>query len=168
EPGKAPYKSQNKGVKHACGHDLHMTVGLGTAEVLSKLKADLPGTVKFIFQPAEESPPPGEEGGAPLMIKEGALEKPRPVAIFALHSWPLIEVGNIAWSAPAALASSDRFLITIHGKRSHGSAPHLGVDAVAVAAEVVQALQTIRSRRIDPAEPAVVTVGTIHGGDRYN
>jgi amidohydrolase len=163
-----PYKSQNPGVKHACGHDVHTTVELGVAELLSKMRDQISGSIKFIFQPAEEGAPQGEEGGAKLMVKEGALENPRPAVIFGLHTMPSIEVGQIAYHSGAAMASSDRFTITIRGKKSHGSQPQLGVDAVVVAAECVTALQTIRSRRIDPLEPLVITVGTIKGGDRHN
>jgi amidohydrolase len=162
-----PYKSTVPGVKHACGHDVHTTVQLGVAEVLSKMRDQISGTVKFIFQPAEEGPPPGEEGGAPLMIKEGALENPRPQAIFGLHTGQF-EVGQVAYHSGPAMASSDRFDITIRGKKSHGAQPHLGVDAIVVAAECVTAIQTIHSRRIDPLEPLVITVGTIKGGDRNN
>ncbi|MFY9553840.1 MAG: amidohydrolase [Blastocatellia bacterium] len=163
-----PYKSRTPGVKHACGHDVHTTVQLGVAEILSKMREQIPGSVKFIFQPAEEGAPQGEEGGAAFMIKEGALENPRPAAIFGLHTMPSIEAGQIAYHSGPAMASSDRFTITIRGKKSHGAQPQLGVDAVIVAAECVTALQTIRSRRIDPLEPLVITVGTINGGDRYN
>src|ERR1044071_7736715 len=106
-----PYKSQTPGVKHACGHDVHMTVELGVAEVLSKMREQISGTIKFIFQPAEEGAPPGEEGGAALMIKEGALENPRPVAIFGLHTMPTIEAGQIAYHSGPAMASSDRLMI---------------------------------------------------------
>ncbi|HKP87029.1 MAG TPA: amidohydrolase [Blastocatellia bacterium] len=163
-----PYKSQNAGVKHACGHDVHMTVELGVAEILSKMRDQISGTIKFIFQPAEEGPPAGEEGGAALMIKEGALENPRPQAIFGLHTMPSIEAGQIAYHSGPAMASSDRFEITVRGKSSHGAQPHLGVDAIVVAAECVTALQTIHSRRIDPLEPLVITIGTIKGGSRNN
>src|SRR5262245_21618586 len=163
-----PYKSQTPGVKHACGHDVHTTVELGVAEVLSKMRDQISGSIKFIFQPAEEGAPQGEEGGAALMVKEGALENPRPSAIFGLHTMPSIEAGQIGYHSGPAMASSDRFTITIRGKKSHGAQPHLGVDAVVVAAECVTALQTIRGRRTDPLEPLVITVGTIKGGDRYN
>ena len=163
-----PYKSQTPGVKHACGHDVHTTVELGVAEVLSKMRDQIAGSIKFIFQPAEEGVPQGEEGGASLMIKEGALENPRPSAIFGLHTMPGIEAGQIAYHSGAAMASSDRFTIAIRGKGSHGAQPQLGVDAVTIAAEAVTALQTIRSRRIDPLEPLVITIGIIKGGERYN
>jgi len=163
-----PYKSQTPGVKHACGHDVHMTVELGVAEVLSKMREQISGTIKFIFQPAEEGAPPGEEGGASLMIKEGALENPRPAVIFGLHTMPSIEAGQVAYHSGPAMASSDRLLITIRGKKSHGAQPQMGIDAIVVAAECISALQTIHSRRIDPLEPLVITIGTIKGGDRNN
>jgi amidohydrolase len=167
ETNDVPYKSQNPGVKHACGHDVHTTVELGVAEVLSKMRDQISGTIKFIFQPAEEGAPVGEEGGATLMIKEGALENPRPQAIFGLHTGSF-EVGQIAYHSGPAMASADRFAIIIRGKKSHGAQPQLGVDAIVVASECVTALQTIRSRRIDPLEPLVITIGTIKGGDRNN
>jgi amidohydrolase len=163
-----PYKSQTPGVKHACGHDVHTTIELGVAEVLSKMRDQISGSIKFIFQPAEEGAPQEEEGGALLMVNEGALENPRPSAIFGLHTMPGIEVGQIGYHSGPAMASSDRFTITIRGKGSHGAQPQLGVDAVTIAAEAVTALQTIRSRRIDPLEPLVVTIGIIKGGERYN
>ncbi len=163
-----PYKSQNPGVKHACGHDVHTTVELGVAEVLSKMRDQIAGTVKFIFQPAEEGPPPGEEGGARLMIKEGALENPRPQAIFGLHVFPNVEVGQIAYNSGPAMASADRFVITIRGKKVHGAYPHDGIDAVVVASECVLALQTIRSRRTNTLEPLVLSIGIIQGGNRFN
>jgi amidohydrolase len=163
-----PYKSQNAGVKHACGHDVHMTVELGVAEVLSRMRDQIPGTIKFIFQPAEEGPPAGEEGGAPLMLKEGAFENPRPQVIFGLHVMPNIEVGQVGYNSGSAMASSDRFVITIRGKKVHGAYPHEGVDAVVVAAQCISALQSIHSRRINTQEPLVITVGSIHGGNRFN
>lgn len=163
-----PYKSQNPGVKHACGHDVHTTIGLGVAEVLSKMPDQIRGTIKFIFQPAEEGPPPGEEGGAKLMIKEGALENPRPQAIFGLHVMPNFEIGTIAYNSGPAMASADRFVVTVKGKKVHGAYPHDGVDAVVVAAECVSALQTIRSRRVNTQEPLVLSVGIIQGGNRFN
>jgi amidohydrolase len=168
ETNDVPYKSQTPGVKHACGHDVHTTVELGVAEILSKMRGEINGTIKFIFQPAEEGAPAGEEGGAALMIKEGALENPRPQAIFGLHVLPVIEVGQIAFNSGPAMASADKFLITVHGKKVHGAYPHDGVDAVVVAAECVTALQTIRSRRVDTTEPLVISIGSIQGGNRYN
>lgn len=163
-----PYKSRNDGVKHACGHDVHMTVQLGVAEVLSKMRDQIRGTIKFIFQPAEEGPPAGEKGGARLMIDEGALENPRPSAIFGLHVMPNIQVGQVGYNIGPAMASSDRFTITVRGKKVHGAYPHDGIDTVVVAAECITALQTIRSRRINTQEPLVITLGSIHGGNRFN
>lgn len=163
-----PYKSRNDGVKHACGHDVHMTVELGVAEVLSKMRDQVRGTIKFIFQPAEEGAPLGERGGARFMIEEGALDNPRPSAIFGLHVMPNIEVGQVGYNVGGAMASSDRFTITLRGKKVHGAYPHDGIDTVVVAAECITALQTIRSRRINTLEPLVITIGSIHGGNRFN
>jgi amidohydrolase len=163
-----PYKSRNDGVKHACGHDVHMAVQLGVAGLLSKKRDQIRGTVKFIFQPAEEGAPPGEEAGARFMIKEGALENPRPSAIYGLHVMPNIEVGQIGYNIGPAMASSDRFVITLRGKKVHGAYPHDGIDTVVVAAECISALQSIRSRRINTQEPLVITLGSIHGGNRFN
>lgn len=163
-----PYKSLNPGVKHACGHDLHTTVELGVAEILTKMRDQVPGTVIFIFQPAEEGAPPGEEGGAELMVKEGAFNNPKPSAFFALHSSPDFEVGQVAYASGPALASADRFVVTIHGKGSHGALPQNGIDPIVVAAEAITALQDIRSRRISTLQPLVISVGSIHGGNRFN
>lgn len=163
-----PYKSENPGVKHACGHDVHMTVQLGVAEILSKNRNLINGTIKFIFQPAEEGAPEGENGGAKMMIEEGVLENPKPSAIFGLHVMPNIEVGQIGYNVGAAMASADRIYITIRGKKVHGAYPHDGVDAIVVAAECVTALQSIRSRRINTQDPLVITIGSMHGGNRFN
>lgn len=168
ETRNVPYKSRVPNVMHACGHDVHTAVQLGVAEVLSGMRAELPGTVKFIFQPAEEGPPAGEEGGAPLMIKEGVLENPRPLAIFGLHTSTEVPVGKIGVRAGPAQASSDMFDIIIRGKMAHAAAPHKGIDTIVIAAECVTALQTIKSRRIDTFEPIILTIGTIHGGNRRN
>ncbi len=168
EVNDVPYKSLVPNVKHACGHDAHTTIELGVAEILSKMRDEIHGTIKFIFQPAEEGPPAGEEGGARLMVKEGAMENPRPEAIFGLHTLPSIEAGQIAFQSGPAMASSDRIYITIHGKSSHGAQPQTGIDAIVVAAECITALQTVRSRRIDPQEPLVISIGMIQGGRRNN
>lgn len=165
---EVPYKSRNKGVKHACGHDVHMAVGLGIAELLAGMRAEMAGGVKFLFQPAEEGPPEGEEGGAPLMIKEGALDNPRPKVIFGLHVGTAGPAGTVGYSIGPALASADEFTIVIRGKRSHAAWPHQGIDAVTVGSECVLGLQSIRSRQIDPMQPMVLTIGTIHGGNRHN
>lgn len=163
-----PYKSKNAGVKHACGHDVHTTVALGVAEVLASMREEFSGTIKFIFQPAEEGAPAGEEGGARLMIKENVLDNPKPAAIFGLHVLPTVEVGTISFNSGATMASSDKFVAYIRGKKVHGAYPHDGVDAIAVAAEAVTALQLIRSRKIDATEPLVISVGMISGGNRFN
>jgi amidohydrolase len=126
------------------------------------------GSVKFIFQPAEEGPPAGEEGGAPLMIKQGALDNPRAKAIFGLHISTWYPAGKIGYSSGPAMASADSLNITIRGKRVHGATPHQGIDTVVVASQCVLALQTIKSRRIDNSEPLVLTIGSIHGGNRHN
>src|ERR1051325_1007987 len=166
EANDVPYKSTVPGVMHACGHDAHTTIGLGVAEVLSQMRHQIHGSVKFLFQPAEEGPPAGEDGGAPLMIKEGALDNPRPLAIFGLHTTPELEAGLIAYRSGPAQASLDVFTVTIRGQVPYSATPHRGVDTIVVAAECVTALQTIKSRRLDTFEPIIVTVGTIHGGTR--
>jgi amidohydrolase len=153
---------------HACGHDVHTTVGLGTAEVLMKLKDRLHGTVKFIFQPAEEGPPVGEEGGAAMMIAEGVLENPMPEAIFGLHVMPIAEAGFVALRPGGLMAAGDRFTVTIHGRMTHGSAPQDGIDAVYVASQLVTALQAIPSREVDARKSLVLSVGTLDAGNRWN
>jgi amidohydrolase len=168
ETMNVPYCSRNPGVKHACGHDAHTAIGLGIAEVLAGMKSELAGTVKFVFQPAEEGPPNDEEGGAPLMVKEGALENPRPAAIFGLHVNPALRAGTVGYAESAALSSSDTWHAVIRGQSAHGAMPHLGNDAVTAAAQCIMALQTIRSRRVDTLQPLVLTVGVIQGGERFN
>lgn len=161
------YKSLNPGVMHACGHDIHMSIALGTAMVMSTLRDRLGGNIKFIFQPAEEGAPAGEEGGAGLMIKEGVLDDPPVRAIFGLHVMPL-DVGKIEFSPGAIMASSDHFEITIKGKSSHGARPHEGKDAITLAAQVILGIQMIVSRNLDATDPAVISVGKIEGGMRSN
>jgi amidohydrolase len=168
ERNDVPYKSETAGVKHACGHDAHTAIVLGAAEVLTRLKERMPGTVVFVFQPAEEGAPEGEEGGAPLMIKEGVLDSPRVEAIYGLHMDPTLEVGTIGWAIGPIFASSDRFVIEVDGRKTHGAYPHTGLDPVPVAAELVQALQLVVSRQTDARDPAVLTIGTIRGGNRFN
>ena len=165
---RTEWMGQEVGVMHACGHDIHTSVQLGVAAVLSSLREQLPGTIKFIFQPAEEGAPAGEEDGAELMFAQGVLDDPRPAAIFGLHVFSEMQVGTVGYTPGAALAAVDHFSIDIKGKQAHGAAPHLSVDPVVIAAEVVLALQTIRSRSLDPLEPSVVTVGIIRGGQRFN
>lgn len=167
EQTNVPFKSLNPGVMHACGHDIHMSVALGTAMVMSALRDRLDGNIKFIFQPAEEGAPAGEEGGANLMIKEGVLDDPTVRAIFGLHVMPS-DVGMIEFSPGAIMASSDRFEITIKGQSSHGARPHEGKDAIAIAAQVILGIQTIVSRNLDATDPAVISIGKIEGGIRSN
>ena len=165
---KSTYNGQDVGVMHACGHDAHVAMLMGVAEILAGLKAQLPGTVKFIFQPAEEGPPPGETGGASDMVAEGVLENPHVDAIFGLHVMPL-EQGSLWYRAGGLMASSDTFRIVVHGRQTHGAVPWGGVDPIAVSAQIVMGLQTIVSRQVDITNaPAVVTVGRIIGGIRYN
>lgn len=168
ETNDVAYRSLVPGVKHACGHDAHTTIELGVAEILAGMRGQIHGSLKFIFEPAEEGAPPGEEGGAALMIKQGAMENPRPAAIFALHVSPELEAGTIGYRAGPAQASMDSFDIIVHGKPGHAAHPERGVDAIVVAAECVTALQTIKSRRVDTFEPIILTIGTIHGGNRRN
>ena len=165
---RATYLGQEVGVSHACGHDVHVAVQLGVAAVLAGMKADLPGTVKFIFQPAEEGAPPGERGGAVLMIEQGVLQNPRPEAIFGLHTKASLEVGVIGYTPGPALAATDQFRVVIRGRQAHGGSPHLSVDPVVTASQAILALQTIRSRNLSPFEPSVVTVGIVRGGTRWN
>jgi len=167
ETTNLPFKSLNPGVMHACGHDVHSSVVLGTALVLNALKDKLKGTVTFLFQPAEEGAPDGEEGGADLMVKEGALDNPSVGAVFGFHVWPE-NVGTVLVAAGNVTAAADTFTITVKGKSAHAARPHEGVDAVVIAAEIVTALQTVVSRASDPTDPAVLTIGTINGGTRRN
>ena len=165
---RAEYLGQPVGVMHACGHDVHTAVQLGVASVLASMRAQIPGTVKFIFQPAEEGPPPGEEGGALLMVKQGVMDNPKPSAVFGLHTFAQMEVGTLGYTPGPALAAVDHFKVRIIGRQSHGASPHLGVDPVVMAAQAVIALQTIRSRNLSPLAPSVVTVGIVRGGTRFN
>ncbi len=158
------FKSRNKGLMHACGHDAHMACVIGAATILSELKNELPGNVKFIFQPSEESPP----GGAKPMINQGALENPKVSGIFGLHCDSAIPTGKIGVMQGPSMAQADSFDIVIKGVSGHGARPHDGIDAIVVAAQVIQALQTVVSRKIDPVQPAVVSVGKITGGTKRN
>ena len=184
EAGRTPYRSEVPNVMHACGHDVHVTCALGVAELLAKHKDEITGSVKFLFQGAEEAMPSTYLGdwGAKLMVAEGALENPRPSAIFGLHCSPLcapaegpgagieapMEVGTIAYAIGPASANSDRFQVIIQGKIAHGSAPHKGVDAIVVAAHAITGLQMIRSRETNTMDPVVLSIGMINGGTREN
>lgn len=166
---RSTWNGEAVGVMHACGHDCHVAILMAVAQVLSGLRAQLRGSVKFIFQPAEEMPPEGEEGGAQMMVAEGALENPTPKAIFGLHVTSRQNVGHIGYRPGPAMASSDKLKITVHGRQTHGAAPWVGVDPIVTAAQVVLGLQTVVSRSIDlTQEPAVVSLGAIRGGVREN
>ncbi len=163
------FNHQTVGVMHACGHDSHIAMLMGTAAVLTKMKKDISGTVIFLFQPAEEGPPEGQEGGAPLMIKEGALDNPKAEAVFGLHIESAIETGIIKYKQGPLMASSDWFTIKVKGKGSHGSQPWAGIDPIVIAAQIIQGLQTIVSRQEDLTRaPVVITVGAINAGIRSN
>jgi amidohydrolase len=163
-----PYKSLVPNVKHACGHDGHTAIALGVAEIFSRLRADLPGTVVFLFQPAEEGDPDGGPSGAQRVLKDWPLQNPTPAAIFGLHVQPELRVGQVGYISGPAMASSDRFVAKIIGKQTHGAMPHTGIDPIPIAAEIVSAFQSIPARQIDARTPTVVSVGTIAGGSRYN
>ncbi|MBA6151481.1 amidohydrolase [Gelidibacter maritimus] len=166
---KAEFMGSETGVMHACGHDTHTAMLMGVAEVLSKHRDKINGSVKFIFQPAEEGPPPGEEGGAKLMIKEGVLENPKVDAIFGLHINSATPVGTIKYKSGGIMAAVERFVINIKGKQSHGSQPWLGVDPILISAKIIDGLQSIVSRELDlTEEAAVITVGKISSGVRFN
>ena len=165
---RSTYLGQDVGVMHACGHDVHVAVQLGVASVFKALQAELPGTVVFLFQPAEEGPPPGEEGGAALMLDEGVFEELQPEVVFGLHARAGLDAGRIEYTPGGALAAVDQFRIAVKGEQAHGAAPHLSVDPVVMAAQIVTALQTIRSRNLSPLVPSVVTVGIVRGGTRFN
>jgi amidohydrolase len=166
---RTQWNGEEVGVMHACGHDAHVAILMAVASVLAGLRGQLKGSVKFIFQPAEELPPDGEEGGAKLMIEEGALQNPAPDAIFGLHVTSRLPTGVIGYRSGPTMASADRFRISVTGRQTHGAMPWLGVDPIVTAAQVVLGLQTIVSRQVDiTQEPAVVTVGAIKGGNREN
>ena len=166
---RTTFNGQEVGVMHACGHDCHVAVLMGVAELLAGMKTQLQGRIKFIFQPAEEGPPPGEEGGAALMIKQGVLENPKPDVIFGLHVFAGVEAGTIAYRPGPAMASSDRIRITVNGRQTHGALPWRGVDPIVISSQIVLGLQTIVSRQVDVTlEPAVVSIGAIKGGVRDN
>jgi amidohydrolase len=165
----AVYNGKETGVMHACGHDGHVAILMGVAEILSGMKKELKGTVKFIFQPAEEGGPKGELFGAERMVKERVLENPKVDVVFGLHMDAQLEVGKISYHPGATMAGVGDFKITVNGKPSHGSQPWLSIDPIVVSAEIINSLQSIVSRNVDLTEnPAVVTVGSIEGGNRSN
>lgn len=163
------YNGIDTGVMHACGHDTHMAILMGTAEVLSKIKKDLRGTVKFIFQPAEEGVPSGEDGGAEMMVREGVLKNPDVDVIFGLHISSDTEVGKLEYRPRGIMAASQKFKIKIHGKQTHGSTPWTGKDPIFIATQIIMGLNAIISRDTElTKEAAVISVGLIRGGVRYN
>ena len=165
---RSTWNGLDVGVMHACGHDNHMAIMLGVATIFARMRDQLPGTIKLIFQPAEEGPPTGEQGGAELMVKEGVLDNPKVDAIFGLHVFPMT-AGTIEYRSGPLMASGDGFTIRIKGRQTHGAMPWAGVDPIVVGAQIVMSIQTIISRTVDITEsPAVVTIGAFNGGNRFN
>lgn len=166
---KSEYNNQTVGVMHACGHDTHVAMLMGAAEILSGMKDKIKGNVVFIFQPAEEGPPAGEEGGAPLMIKEGVMDNPKIDAIFGIHISAQTEVGTIKYKSGSFMASSNWFSIKVKGKQSHGAYPWLGIDPIVAASQIINGLQSIVSRQSELTKsPVIITVGKINAGVREN
>ncbi len=166
---KTTYMGSEVGVMHACGHDTHVAMLMSVAEILAGMKSELSGTVKFIFQPAEEGPPAGEEGGAKLMVEEGVMDDPKVDVIFGLHIESFIEAGQIHYKPGAFMAAADFFTIKVKGKPSHGSQPWLGVDPISISAQIINGLQTVVSRQSELTKsPVVITIGRIEGGVRSN
>ncbi len=164
EENDIPYKSQNKGVMHACGHDVHTSILLGASKILNELKNEWEGTVKLIFQPGEEKNP----GGASLLIKDGVLENPKPEAIFGLHVHPGLEIGKLSFRGGMVMASADELYITIKSKGGHAAAPHTTVDTILVASHLIIALQQIISRNRNPLSPSVLSITSVQGGYTTN
>jgi amidohydrolase len=166
---RSTYNGQEVGVMHACGHDAHVAILMGVAEVLAARRDSIPGTIKFFFQPAEEGPPAGEEGGAELMVREGVMQNPKVEAVFGLHVNSVLPVGHVAYRPGGTMASAESFRIVIKGKQAHGAYPWSSVDPIVTATQVVMGLQTIVSRNVELTEgAAVVSVGRISGGVRSN
>ncbi len=165
---RTTYLGQEVGVSHACGHDIHVAVQLGVASVLAALRDEIPGTVLFVFQPAEEGPPAGEDGGAKMMLAEGVFADPRPTAVFGLHAFAHMDVGRVGYVSGPMLAAATSWRAVVRGRQAHGAAPHLSVDPIVMASQAVLAFQTIRSRTLSPLTPSVLTVGIFRGGQRTN
>jgi amidohydrolase len=165
----AEYRGEKTGVMHACGHDAHTAILLGTARIMAGMRDELPGTVMFVFQPAEEGAPEGERGGASLMLDEGLFATLKPEAMFGLHVYSTLNVGQVGYRTGPLMAASDRFRIVVTGRQTHGARPWGGVDPIVTASQIVTALQTIVARQVDIAKyPAIVSVGAIKGGIRFN
>lgn len=165
----AEYAGQSTGVMHACGHDAHVAILMGVAQALSSIREQLAGDVLFIFQPAEEGPPPGENGGASMMLEEGIFEPVAPVAVYGLHVWASLPVGTIGYRSGPMMASADRWVLTVQGRQTHGSRPWAGVDPISIAAQALSASHAIIARQIDiTTSPVVLTAGRIQGGIRFN
>lgn len=166
---KANYSGQEVGVMHACGHDSHTAILMSVAEILSGIKKDIKGTIVFVFQPSEEGPPPGEEGGASLMIKEGVMDNPKMDVMFGLHIESGIESGQIQYKPGAFMASADEFTVKVNGKGSHGSQPWRSIDPIVISAQIINGLQTVVSRQSDITKaPVIISVGKISAGVRFN
>ena len=165
----AQFRGETVGVMHACGHDAHTSMLMGVAEALASMKAELPGEILFVFQPAEEGPPDGEEGGAEEMLRQGIFDRFKPEAVFGLHVFSTLNAGTVGWRSGPAMAASDRFNIVVKGRQTHGSRPWGGVDPIVAAADIIGTAQTIVSRRQNISkQPVVVSFGAIKGGIRYN
>ncbi|HCZ35007.1 MAG TPA: amidohydrolase, partial [Cytophagales bacterium] len=166
---KTTFNGQETGVMHACGHDSHVAILMGVAEILVKNRAELKGTIKFIFQPAEEGAPVGEEGGASMMVKEGVLQNPKVEAIFGLHISSVTPLGKLTYKPGGMMAAADTYSIKILGRQAHGSTPWMSIDPIVVSAQIINGLQTIISRQTElTKEAAVITVGRIQSGIREN
>ena len=168
EPPDKPWSSRHPGVMHACGHDLHLAIALGAARLLQEHRQELRGRCRFIFQPAEEGLPPGEVGGAELMVRAGVLAEPQVEAICGLHVAPMLAVGKLGCTADVVMAGADRLRLEISGRQAHAATPHHGVDAIVVAAQALTLLQAVIAQGKDARAPAVLTFGTIAGGSRFN
>jgi amidohydrolase len=166
---RTQWNGADAGVMHACGHDTHVAMLMGVAEILSSMRSHLAGTVKFIFQPAEETPPIGEEGGAKMMIEQGCMDNPKVDAVFGLHITSKQHTNMIGYRAGPLMASSNQFQVSVRGEQTHGAQPWAGIDPIVVSSQIILGLQTVVSRRMNiTEEPSVVTIGSFHAGNRSN